>query len=169
MILPIYIEPQSILHKKTELIDSAIINTKKFQTLLSDMIETMHHADGIGLAAPQVGLNQRFTIINLGDIDVNAEKDLVLINPRIINKSFSKNIMEEGCLSIPGVYGDVRRPANITVKYLDESNKEQKLKVEGLLARVIQHEVDHLEGILFTEKVLLYASKGQTKPAYPHI
>lgn len=124
--------------------------TDKTRELLDNMAETMYAAPGVGLAAPQVGVLQRIVVI-----DVEDENGLVeLINPVITEYSPEKVIVEEGCLSIPGQSGKVLRPARVTVKALDREGKEFELKAEGYLARAIQHELDHLDGILFIDKVL---------------
>jgi peptide deformylase len=116
------------------------------QKLIPEMIETMLKKDGIGLAGPQIGKSFRIIVIH------HKDKDLVMINPRMIKKSLTKDWDEEGCLSVPEIFGDVRRCKKVIVKYIDENGKEQKLSGEGLLARVIQHEIDHLDGILFIDK-----------------
>jgi len=124
--------------------------TDKTQELLDNMAETMYAAPGVGLAAPQVGILQRIVVI-----DVEDENGLIeLINPVITEYATEEIIMEEGCLSIPGKSGKVKRPAWVTVKALNRKGKEFELKADGFLARAIQHEVDHLNGILFTDKVL---------------
>lgn len=124
--------------------------TEKTLELLDNMAETMYAAPGVGLAAPQVGILQRIVVI-----DVEDEHGLIeLINPVITEYSREELIMEEGCLSIPGRSGKVKRPARVTVRALDRKGKEFELKAEGYLARAIQHEVDHLDGILFIDKVL---------------
>lgn len=169
MILPIYLEPQPILTQKTNDLSLEQIQEAHFQQLLVNMLETMKNADGIGLAAPQIGSSKRVTVIDAVAVDKNFKEPLFLINAYITRKSFKKNIMEEGCLSIPVVYGTVKRPARITIKYLDQQGNKKTLKAEGLLARVIQHELDHLDGILFTDKVIEYSQKKRTKPDYPFV
>jgi len=110
------------------------------------MIQIMLGHDGVGLAAPQIGRNIRLIVVRYLD------GDLVLINPKICKKSWLKEWDEEGCLSVPGIVGDVKRCKKITIKFLDENGKLRQLTGQGLLARVIQHEVDHLDGILFIDK-----------------
>ena len=114
--------------------------------LIASMIETMHQSKGIGLAAPQVGITQQIIVVDVG------EDPLALINPRILKKRGS-DVMEEGCLSIPGVVVDVRRAASIQVDYLDEHNRPISKSCSELLARVIQHETDHLHGKLIVDYV----------------
>lgn len=111
--------------------------------LLEDMVETMRTSRGIGLAAPQVGVLQRLIVVEVED-DLYA-----LANPEIVDLSDETEIMEEGCLSLPNYYGPVERPSRATVRAQDKNGKKLKIKAEGLLARVLQHEIDHLDGILF--------------------
>lgn len=120
---------------------------KRIVTLLDDMIETMYDADGVGLAAPQVGILKRIAIIDVG------EGIIELINPEIIENK-GEQIDAEGCLSIPGVSGDVKRPQYVKVRALDRSGKTIEIEGTDLLARALCHEIDHLEGILFTDKVI---------------
>ena len=120
--------------------------TKRVQTLIKDMIETMYEADGVGLAAPQVGVGLRVIVIDVG------EGPIAMVNPRIVDAQGS-DIDVEGCLSVPGVIGYVRRHAVITVEYMDEKGKNQRLMGEELLARAVQHELDHLDGVLFVDKL----------------
>jgi len=124
------------------------------------MIETCRAANGIGLAAPQVGLSLRLCVINLEHLGLDP---FALINPKIVTKSWKKIEMEEGCLSIPGVFGIVKRPEKITVKAINLAGKENIVKADGLLARVIQHEVDHLDGILITSKIIRRTDGSETK------
>ncbi|MBX4187588.1 MAG: peptide deformylase [Candidatus Doudnabacteria bacterium] len=147
MILKIVKIPDPILNKKTSQVKEI---TPEILKLVTDMIDTCRKANGIGLAAPQVGQTLRVCIINLEHLDLPP---FALINPKIISSSWKKIDMEEGCLSIPGVFGMVKRPAKITVKATDTEGKATKFKADGILARVIQHELDHLDGILFTSKM----------------
>ena len=123
-----------------------IIN-KHVLTLLDDMKETLHVAQGVGLAAPQVGVLRRIAIVEF------ADKYYELINPRIL-KSSGEEIGEEGCLSVPGVRGKVKRPETITVTYTDRAGKRHKEEITGILARVFCHEIDHLDGVLFVDKMI---------------
>jgi len=119
----------------------------KLRRLILDMELTMRERDGVGLAAPQVGKNIRLIVINTKD------EILAMINPKISKKSWQKEIGDEGCLSVPDFFGPVKRHKKINISYLDKNNKKIKMTAEGLLARVIQHEVDHLNGILFIDYI----------------
>ncbi|NEP60227.1 MAG: peptide deformylase [Symploca sp. SIO2G7] len=120
--------------------------------LAEQMLQTMYSYEGIGLAAPQVGINKQITVIDC-EPENQENPPLILINPVI--KSFGKTLCDaqEGCLSIPGVYLDVRRPEMIEVAYKDENGRPKTLKTKDLLSRVIQHEIDHLKGIMFVDRV----------------
>lgn len=120
---------------------------ERVKILLNDMVDTMYHEDGIGLAAPQVGILKRIAVMDVGDEIVYK-----MINPKIIKYSGSQ-IDQEGCLSVPDIKGDVVRPKNVTVVYTNEDGKQVTLEAEDLLARCISHELDHLEGILFIDKI----------------
>jgi len=120
--------------------------------LAKNMLVTMYSAKGIGLAAPQVGVQKRILVIDLNFEDPDAPPN-VFINPEIISSSASLDTYEEGCLSIPGVYLNVLRPSSIKLSYRDEMGRPKKMNAEGLMARCIQHEIDHLNGVLFVDKV----------------
>ncbi len=120
--------------------------------LARDMLRSMYAARGIGLAAPQVGVNQQLLVIDL-DIEEASTPPMVLINPEITAAGASCNTYEEGCLSIPKVYLEVVRPSVVEVSYRDENGRPRRLKADGLLARCIQHEMDHLQGVLFVDRV----------------
>jgi peptide deformylase len=119
--------------------------TPDLQRLIDDMFETMHHARGIGLAAPQVGRTERLAVIDLGD------DPFVIINPRIVASSSSKSKGEEGCLSIPDIYADVERPKSVTVQAIGRDGQTFEREATDLLARCLQHEIDHLDGKLFLD------------------
>jgi peptide deformylase len=133
-----------ILRKRARLVES--INGRTL-ILLEDMAETMYHADGAGLAAPQVGILRRLIVIDVGTGLIK------LINP-VITEADGEQQELEGCLSIPGIYGRVKRPEKVLVKALDENGKPFDLEGTGLLARALCHEIDHLDGILFIDKVI---------------
>lgn len=140
----IRLEEDPILRKRSREITD--INDR-IKILLEDMVDTMDDADGVGLAAPQVGILRRAIVVNIGDGPIK------MINPEILETE-GKVIDVEGCLSVPGRSGTVNRPETIKVKYLDLVGKENNLEAEGLLARVICHEVDHLEGILYIDRMI---------------
>ena len=124
----------------------------KLRHTIKEMLQTMYSADGIGLAAPQVGINKQLIVIDIA-LDQPDKPPLVLINPKIIKSSSNLCNSEEGCLSIPGVYLEVTRPDAIEVSYKNEQGKPCKLKATGLLSRAIQHEMDHLNGVMFVDRV----------------
>ncbi|MFW6281000.1 MAG: peptide deformylase [Halanaerobium sp.] len=134
-----------VLRSKTNKIDEV---TKKTNDLIDNMFETMYAEDGVGLAAPQVGILKRIAVV-----DIREGNKIVLINPEIIEEE-GKTIREEGCLSIPDETGDVIRSEKIKVRSLDRKANEIEFEAEGLEARAIQHEIDHLNGILFIDKVV---------------
>ena len=120
--------------------------------LAKDMLITMYSSKGIGLAAPQVGIQKRLLVIDLNFEDPNSPP-MVFINPEIISSSATLDTYEEGCLSIPGVYLNVLRPSSIKLSYRDEMGRPKKMNADGLMARCIQHEIDHLNGVCFVDKV----------------
>jgi len=144
-------EGDPVLRKKA---DKVAKITPEIKQLIFDMGKSMKKAKGIGLAAPQVGKSIQLCLIN------TENGPLALINPKIVWKSLRKDIEEEGCLSCPDVFGLVKRSKGIKVKFLDENGKIKKFKAKGLFARVIQHEVDHLNGILILDK---FVPKGSFK------
>ncbi|MBI4049304.1 MAG: peptide deformylase [Candidatus Doudnabacteria bacterium] len=157
MILNILTVPNPILTAKAQPIQK--IN-RTILTLVSDMIETCRAASGIGLAAPQIGKSIRLCVINLEHLGIPP---FALVNPKIVKKSWKKTELEEGCLSIPGIYGIVKRAEKIKLKALSLQGQENELSADGLLARVIQHEIDHLDGILITSKIIKYTDGTETK------
>lgn len=142
----IRIDGDPILRKKSRKIEEV---DDRIRILLDDMVETMQYADGVGLAAPQIGILRRAIVIDIG------EGPIKMVNPQIIDKD-GLEIDIEGCLSVPGKSGTVERPVNLKVKFLDENGLEKTLEGSKLFARAICHEIDHLNGILFTDKVLEY-------------
>ena len=122
----------------------------EIKTLLDDMLETMYAAPGIGLAAPQIGVMKRVVVMDVSD-DKDKPEPLKLINPEIIWESEETSVYQEGCLSIPEQYADIERPAEVGLRYMDENGETHEIEAEGLLATCIQHELDHLDGILFTD------------------
>lgn len=146
MILKIYKLGEEVLRKKAEPVNPDEINDE-MRKLFDDMFETMHEADGVGLAAPQVGISKRFFVV-VSDDDVRR----VFINPQIIGTSANLTDYEEGCLSLPGVSETIKRPEKVTVQALNEHGKPFTLEADGLLARIIQHENDHLDGIVYIDR-----------------
>jgi peptide deformylase len=142
--IPIRTLPDPVLKQKAKKISRL---DPSIQKLIADMIETMHEANGIGLAAPQVGISLRLAVICLPEEDA---EDIVLINPEIIKKSGEREL-DERCLSIPGYSGKVKRAVAVTVKARDENWKEVRLKGGELLAQALEHEIDHLSGILYVD------------------
>ena len=138
-----------VLRTKAKRIGKVDLDTRN---LAKDMLQSMYSARGIGLAAPQVGISKELLVIDINFEDSAAEP-LVLINPEITAFGNTLNSYEEGCLSIPGVYLDVVRPSTIKLKFSDEMGRPRKMNADGLLARCIQHEVDHLKGVLFVDRV----------------
>ena len=122
----------------------------ELRALLDDMLETMYAAPGIGLAAIQVGILKRLVVLDISKGE-EEKKPMFLINPKIIHQSKKTSIYEEGCLSLPGQFAEIERPAECILKYIDYNGKEKELKADGLLATCVQHEVDHLNGILFID------------------
>ncbi len=142
-ILPIRSLPDPILRKKAKRVSNIDGSVKK---LIGDMIETMHAEPGrVGLAAPQVGVPLRVIVINKPD-----EEEVVIINPEIVRRK-GERVLDEGCLSIPGYIGQIKRAEQITVKGRDRNGKEIRIKAEGLLAQALEHEIDHLKGSLYID------------------
>ena len=123
---------------------------KEEQKLMDDMLETMYAANGIGLAAIQIGIPKRIIVMDISKTE-NKKEPRYFVNPKIKNKDISKSTYEEGCLSVPDQFAEIDRPKNCDIEYLDYSGEKKLLKAEGLLATCIQHEMDHLEGILFID------------------
>jgi peptide deformylase len=145
--LPILVVPEPIL--KTRARPVGADDMERVRGLVPRMFATMYRAPGIGLAAPQVGVGLRFAIVDLMADDKPAP--IVLINPAVTAHSEEQATREEGCLSLPGQYADVTRPARVTVRYTDVEGAKRRIQAEGLLAACIQHEIDHLDGILFVD------------------
>ena len=181
MIYPIHVYGMPVLRKVAQDIDS---NYEGLQELIADMYETMYQADGIGLAAPQVGKSIRLIVIDGTHIDEDDEErselhefKKVLINPQIINEEGEEWEFNEGCLSIPNIREDVKRKPNIRLQYLDENFEFHDEEFTGLKGRILQHEMDHVNGILFTDRIspirkrllntrLRAISKGNTDAKY---
>ena len=140
-------EPDIILRKKSATIEKVDDDLRK---LMDDMLETMYAAPGIGLAGVQIGILKRLIVIDVSR-DEEKKSPLFLINPEIITKSSNTSVYEEGCLSLPGYFAEIERPAECHIEYVDYHGKKKEMKASGLLATCIQHEVDHLNGILFVD------------------
>ena len=143
----IVIEPDPILRKKSQAIEEANDDLRK---LLDDMLETMYDAPGIGLAAVQIGILKRIIVIDISK-DKEKKDPLFLINPEITFKSKNTSVYEEGCLSLPGHFAEIERPAECHLNYIDYYGKQKSLQAKGILATCVQHEVDHLDGVLFID------------------
>ena len=179
MTLPIFTYGMPVLRKASDDITPDYPNLKE---LIADMFETMYKSDGVGLAAPQIGLNIRLVVITLDalkdDFPEYANFNKAYINPHIVEFDDTETeTMDEGCLSLPGIHEAVRRPTRIRVQYLDEDFQEHDEWVTGYLPRVMQHEFDHLDGKLFTDRIsplrkqmvrnkLNALLKGKVRPNY---
>lgn len=148
-IVPITICGDKILRKKTARVSEIDAETVG---IISDMFETMRNANGIGLAANQIGVNKQIFVVDISPVEgYEKYKPIAMINPKIISKSEETNSIEEGCLSIPDLRSEIIRPEAISISYFDVDLKEHTIEADDLLARVIQHEYDHLQGILFID------------------
>ena len=143
----ILVEPNKILRQKSLNVDKV---DKDLQQLMDDMLETMYAAPGIGLAAIQVGIPKRVIVLDLSSRE-EKKNPMYFVNPEILKKSETNSTYEEGCLSVPGQFAEINRPEKCHIKYLDYYGKPQEIKAEGMLATCIQHEMDHLEGVLFID------------------
>ena len=145
--LPILIVPHPALRTRARLVtpgDAALL-----RTLVPKMLATMYAAPGIGLAAPQIGVGLRLTVVDLMPED--RPSPIVLVNPEVAASSVETETREEGCLSLPGQYAEVTRPARVTVRYQDAEGHRQEIEADGLFAACLQHEIDHLNGVLFVD------------------
>ena len=140
-------EPDPVLRQKSQPVDKVDDTIRK---LMDDMLETMYGAPGIGLAAIQVGVPKRIIVLDISK-DPEKKEPMYFVNPEIISASEKDATYEEGCLSVPGQFAEIDRPDSCIIKYLDYNGNSQELKADGLLATCIQHEMDHLEGILFID------------------
>jgi len=140
-------EPNEILRQKSLPVNQV---DKNLQKLMDDMLETMYAAPGIGLAAIQIGIPKRVLVIDITQKN-EPKNPMFFINPEIISKSETNSSYEEGCLSVPGQFAEIERPDKCQIKYLDYYGHPKEIEAEGMLATCIQHEIDHLEGILFID------------------
>ena len=143
----ILVEPDIILRQKSQPVNTV---GRDEQKLMNDMLDTMYAANGIGLAAIQIGVPKRIIVMDISR-DKENKNPMYFVNPVIKNRDLEKSIYEEGCLSVPNQFAEVERPRNCEVEYINYDGKKELLKAEGLLATCIQHEMDHLEGILFID------------------
>ena len=148
--IPIHVAPDPVLRQKAKRVRSI---DKSIHKLINDMQETMRSASGVGLAAPQIGVPLRVIVISLPE-----QEDIVLINPEIVRKS-GERLINEGCLSVPGYIGQVKRAESVTAKGRDLSGKEVRIKGEGPLAQALEHEINHLNGVLYVDQL-----EGMTEP-----
>ncbi len=173
MILPIYLYDHPVLRQKTKPVTEI---TPELRKLARDMLETMYAARGIGLAANQVGVSLQLIVVDIGEEEM--KQPLILLNPTLVAVSEETAEMEEGCLSLPELRDVVVRPAAVQVRYTDLRGRERQLEADGLLARVLQHEIDHLQGIYFVDRLpavrrlflrrkLERIARGEVVPPYP--
>jgi peptide deformylase len=151
MILPILTYPNDVLRNPTQPVKFPL--SPEIKKLTKDMVDTVRQADGIGLAAPQVGKSVKLIIINL---EKNNVPLMALYNPKIVGKSLKKTEIEEGCLSIPGVFGTVKRPKKVTIQAQNADGQVVKISDDGWIARVAQHEIDHINGKLIIDLIKKY-------------
>ncbi len=148
-IKPLIILPDPILRQVSKPVEQVDVEISR---LADDMLDTMYDAPGIGLAAIQIGVPRRMLVIDVSRED-EENKPLVFINPEVVASSEERSVYEEGCLSIPDYYAEVERPATVTVNYIDRDGKPQTVEADGLLATCLQHEIDHLNGVLFIDHI----------------
>jgi peptide deformylase len=145
-LLPILQPPHPALRTRASAVEGI---DDELRRLVADMFETMYKAPGIGLAAPQVGVSRRVVVLDIADGE--ERRPMTLVNPEILWRSPERSTAEEGCLSLPEQFAEVTRPAAVRLRYRDRAFAEQELEADGLLARCVQHEIDHLDGILFVD------------------
>ena len=148
-ILPLVIEPDSRLHIPSTNVESV---TDEIRALMNDMLETMYAHEGIGLAAVQVGVHKSIVVVDVAQREGRNEP-IKLINPEIIEAAPDFSVYQEGCLSFPDQFSDVERPAEVTVRYLDEQGAQKEIHATGILATCLQHEIDHTKGIVFVDHI----------------
>lgn len=154
--------PETVLRKKAHKVTNF---DKDLSILVDDMFETMRKAPGVGLAAPQVAISQKVIVVEYADDEDKKPKSYAVINPEIIKTSADTEMGIEGCLSIPNLVGEVERFSAVMVKGFNQFGKPVKIKASGWLARIFQHEIDHLEGILFTDRATRVWQPPQEEPA----
>lgn len=157
-LLPILTIPDPILKRAAEPVATV---DDEVRALLDDMLETMYEAPGIGLAAPQIGVSRRLVVLDVAERSATEDgeempaepRPMKLVNPEVVWASDALSVYEEGCLSIPDYYEEVERPVAVRVRYQDETGAEREIEADGLLATCLQHEIDHLDGILFIDHI----------------
>ncbi len=157
-VLPIRLAPDPVLRKRSKRVKSV---DKSIHKLIRDMIETMHAAPGVGLAAPQVGIPLRVIVIGMPE-----EEEICLINPEIVRRK-GERIVDEGCLSIPGYTGQLKRSEFVTVKGRDPKGKEIRIKADELLAQALEHEIDHINGVLYIDRMENMDTFRKVEPKKP--
>ena len=148
-LLPIITAPDPRLKTVASRIDAADENIRR---LMDDMLETMYAAPGVGLAAPQVGISKRVIVVDVARTG-DAPEPMQMANPEIIEASSERSTVEEGCLSLPEHFAEVKRPERVRVRYLDRENEIREQEMDGFLATCVQHEIDHLDGVLFVDHI----------------
>lgn len=178
MILPVYLYNHPILRETATPVSDM---TDEVRVFIENMFETMRHAEGIGLAANQVGSSHAICVVDISDTDYGeGQRPMTLINPVVEAHSDEDSELEEGCLSLPNLRDVVVRPDAVQVRYFDEQMRERTIEADGLLSRVLQHEIDHLNGIYFYERLspvkkalnkskLRRIERGQVLPEYEHV
>lgn len=158
MSMDILTNPNPELRKKSLLVDEARFGTEELKKLGEELIQAMMDDDGIGIAAPQVGIHDRIIVVNMKDTGPS-----VFVNPKVVSRSMSKVEFEEGCLSVPGIYGMVERPKKVKVKAKTVDGLAVTLNLKNLESVIFQHEIDHLDGILFIDKVTKFTHGGNVQ------
>ncbi len=156
--IPIRTVPDPVLRQKAKKVPGVDPGVRR---LIDNMLDTMHEASGVGLAAPQVGVSLRIVTICMPEEDA---EDIILVNPEIIKRSGEREI-EERCLSVPGYVGTVKRAVTVTAKGRDENWKEVRIKADGLLAQALEHEIDHLDGVVFVDRLVSPDKLIKSEPA----
>jgi len=157
-VLPIRVAPDPVLRKRAKRLKSV---DKSINRLVSDMIETMHDAPGVGLAAPQVGVSLRLIVIGLPE-----QEEIVLVNPEIVRRR-GERVVDEGCLSVPGYIGKIKRSESVTIKGCDLNGKEIRIKADELLGQALEHEIDHINGVLYLDRLASMDDLYKVEPKKP--
>ncbi len=146
-VMPVIVAPDQRLKAKCQPVENVDSDISR---LMDNMLESMYAANGIGLAAPQVGISKRIIVVDVAKKG-ETPSPILIADPKIIQKSEEIALNEEGCLSFPDYYADISRPVEVTIQYLDNHNEPREINADGLLARCLQHEMDHLDGVLFVD------------------